>query len=86
LSEADLSEADLSGFVAEETWVRLRKVGIYPGETNLKGANLKGANLRGAKLTQEHLASCASLAGAIMPNGQKREDLPKDKETRGEDG
>ena len=58
---------------------------------NLRGAdlsnvNLSGANLKGANVTEEQLAKCKSLKGAIMPNGQKYEDWLKDKEGRREDG
>jgi uncharacterized protein YjbI with pentapeptide repeats len=51
---------------------------------NLNGANLDGANLSGAAVTEEQLATCDYLKGATMPNGQKYEDLLKDKESRGE--
>jgi uncharacterized protein YjbI with pentapeptide repeats len=44
---------------------------------NMEGAYLKDADLSGATLTQEQLASCESLEGATMPNGQKYEDWLK---------
>src|SRR5215212_8786548 len=47
---------------------------------DLKGANLSGADLRGAWVTDEQLADARYLQGATMPDGQKYEDLLKDKE------
>jgi uncharacterized protein YjbI with pentapeptide repeats len=81
LSEAILGEANLSG-------ANLGGVTVG-GEANLSGANLSGADLSGAatSLTNEELEQQAlSLAGAIMPDGQKYEDWLKDKEARKEGG
>ncbi len=57
LAGADVSEANLDG-------------------ANLDGANLDGANLRGADLeratvTNEQLATCRRLNGAVLPDGTK---------------
>jgi uncharacterized protein YjbI with pentapeptide repeats len=57
LSNADLSGANLSG--------------ANLSGAKLSGANLSGANLKGANVTEEQLAECASLKGAIMPDGTK---------------
>ncbi len=97
LSGADLSNVDLSnaeGLWEPGTYLWKRGAGLNDADlsnANLSGAdlsnaNLSGANLKGADVTEEQLAECASLKGAIMPNGQKYEDWLKDKEGRGEDG
>jgi hypothetical protein len=91
LSGANLADVDLSN--AEGLWERgtyLWKRGAGLGNTDLRGANLSGAdlsnaNLKGANITEEQLAKCKSLAGAIMPNGQNYEEWLKSK-GRGEDG
>ncbi len=97
LSGADLSNVDLSnaeGLWEPGTYLWKRGAGLNDADlsnANLSGAdlsnaNLSGANLKGANVTEEQLAKCKSLKGAIMPNGQKYEDWLKDKESRGEDG
>jgi Pentapeptide repeats (8 copies) len=89
LTSADLSSIDLKD--ADLNYVIL-------GEANLRGANLRGADLSntvlfntdltGANLLDATvswwggLASCKSLEGATMPNGQKYEDWLKDREGR----
>jgi len=49
---------------------------------------LRGAELTGCKgITNEQLEKQTSyLEGATMPNGEKYEDWPKERERRGEDG
>jgi len=41
------------------------------GNATLTGANLAGADLTDAIITEEQLAQCATLKGALMPNGSK---------------
>jgi hypothetical protein len=65
LQGADLQGADLQGADLEGADLR---------EANLNGADLRWANLRRAKITPEQLEATSSLAGAIMPNGQKYKD------------
>jgi uncharacterized protein YjbI with pentapeptide repeats len=67
LSDANLADVDLSN--AEELW----KPGTDMRErgAGLAHADLSGANLKGANVTDEQLAECASLEGAIMPDGTK---------------
>ena len=97
LSGADLSNVDLSnaeGLWEPGTYLWKRGAGLNDADlsnaklsgADLSNANLSGANLKGANVTEEQLAKCNSLKGAIMPNGQKYEDWLKDKEGRGEDG
>ena len=82
LSDANLADVDLSN--AEELWkpgtdMRERGAGLSHADlsganligADLSGANLSGANLKGANVTDEQLAECASLEGAIMPDGTK---------------
>jgi uncharacterized protein YjbI with pentapeptide repeats len=52
---------------------------------NLRDADLSGADLRDEIVTDEQLATCESLEGATMPNGQKYEEWLKSKGC-GEDG
>jgi hypothetical protein len=40
---------------------------------DLRGANLGGVDLTGATITEEQLANCRSLAGAIKPDGTKHD-------------
>ena len=40
---------------------------------SLTAADLSGANLSDAYVTEEQLATCKSLEGATMPNGQNYE-------------
>jgi uncharacterized protein YjbI with pentapeptide repeats len=81
---ADLGEADLSGAYLE--WAKLSNTKL--GGANLSKAILQGADLRGAVLfrakgwTEEQLAAAKSLAGAIMPDGQRYEDWLKSKGRR----
>jgi uncharacterized protein YjbI with pentapeptide repeats len=102
LEEADLSGANLANVdLSNAEWIykqdpllRERGAGLRNADlrdadlkgANLTNANLKGANLKGAEVTDEQLASCKSLEGAIMPNGQKYEEWLKVKEGSGEDG
>jgi uncharacterized protein YjbI with pentapeptide repeats len=53
--------------------------------THLADATLDWVDLSGADVSEEQLASCKSLKGATMPNGQKYEDWLKSKD-RVEDG
>jgi uncharacterized protein YjbI with pentapeptide repeats len=82
LSDANLADVDLSN--AEELWkpgtdMRERGAGLAHADlsganligADLSGADLSGANLKGANVTDEQLAECASLEGAIMPDGTK---------------
>jgi Pentapeptide repeats (8 copies) len=77
LSDANLADVDLSN--AEELWkpgtdMRERGAGLAHADlsgANLIGADLSGADLKGANVTDEQLAECASLEGAIMPDGTK---------------
>ena len=82
LSDANLADVDLSN--AEELWKPgtdnwKRGAGLSHADlsganligADLSGANLSGANLKGADVTEEQLAECASLEGAIMPDGTK---------------
>jgi hypothetical protein len=87
LSNIDLSDADLNYVIL--------------GEANLSGANLRGADLSNTILFNTDLtdadlsdatvswwgglASCKSLKGATMPDGQKYEDWLKSKGS-GKDG
>jgi uncharacterized protein YjbI with pentapeptide repeats len=52
---------------------------------DVSGADFSGTNLRNAKVTNEQLATCKSLEGATMPNGEKYEDWLKSQGRR-EDG
>jgi uncharacterized protein YjbI with pentapeptide repeats len=76
LRATDLGSSDLGG-------ADLRKADLT--DANLVASNLSTANLTGAKVTEEQLATCASLEGATMPNGQKYEEWLKSKSS-GEDG
>jgi uncharacterized protein YjbI with pentapeptide repeats len=62
---------------AQLRWARLENTdlkGAYLSKANLRGANLSKVDLSGAKgITKKQLASCGSLAGATMPDGQKYE-------------
>jgi uncharacterized protein YjbI with pentapeptide repeats len=74
LEEAKLSGADLSG--AE----------LGAKRSQASHAGLSGADLTNALgITREQLAQTMSLIGATMPEGQKYEDWPKDKEGSGKD-
>jgi uncharacterized protein YjbI with pentapeptide repeats len=48
-------------------------------DANLWSADLSGADLSDAKVAEQQLATCKSLEGATMPNGQKYEDWLKTK-------
>ena len=86
LTGADLSHADLSCNFAETP------LGTCESCADLSGANLIGTNLIGADLsnidlthalvTEVQLADTRSLAGGIMPKGQKYEDWLTDREGR----
>lgn len=65
LSGADLSDADLTGVELQDA--------------DLTGAELAGADLTEATVTEAQLATCKSLQGATMPNGQKYENWLKSK-------
>jgi uncharacterized protein YjbI with pentapeptide repeats len=54
-------------------------------DATLDWVDLSGADLSGADVSEEQLASCKSLKGATMPDGQKYEDWLKSKSS-GEDG
>jgi uncharacterized protein YjbI with pentapeptide repeats len=91
LRGADMSGADLSDaegrFNSGARMIRTLLVDADLSGTDLRGANLRGANLKGAvitnaQVTEEQLREAESLEGATMPNGQKYEDWPKDKEDR----
>jgi uncharacterized protein YjbI with pentapeptide repeats len=80
LRRADLSWTNLKGSDLQEallTEANLTKTGLENVDltlADLTGANLTGANLTNAiltdaKVTQEQLASCEKLDGAIMPHG-----------------
>ena len=56
MKDANLSEANLSD--------------ADLSSADLSGADLSGANLSDACVTEEQLATCKSLVGATMPNGQ----------------
>jgi hypothetical protein len=94
LSGADLRDADLSGASLVNAHLQ-RKDELSLRGADLSGADLSRADLTGADLssanldsvtgvTEAQLATCRSLRGATMPNGQKYEDLPKDNEGREE--
>jgi Pentapeptide repeats (8 copies) len=82
---ADLSGADLSGASLSDanlTRAIIKNADLREADltgVSLQGANLEGANLEGAQLDEEQLAYCASLKGAIMPDGRKYEDWLKSK-------
>jgi len=71
-----LPRADLRGADLREASLQ----GAHLRGADLQGANLSGADLRGAWVTDEQLADARYLQGATMPDGQKYEDLLKDKE------
>ena len=91
LTGADLSHADLSCNFAE-TPLGTRESCADLSGANLIGTNLIGTNLIGADLsnidlthalvTEVQLADTRSLAGGIMPKGQKYEDWLTDREGR----
>jgi hypothetical protein len=65
-------------------------IGAHLREASVQIANfpefyIPEANLRGANVTDEQLASCKRLVGAIMPDGQKYDDWLKAKEGSGKD-
>jgi uncharacterized protein YjbI with pentapeptide repeats len=91
LEMASLRKANLHGANLREAWVEgadLRDADLRSADligtdfkrANLTNANLSGADLTIATITQEQLQQAASLEGATMPDGQKYEDLLKDRE------
>ncbi len=85
LSSADLTYADLSGADLGIVMHGTRLVGADLRGADLSGAVIHDANLSGANLehatgkTAEQLdGQAGSLEGAIMPDGRKYEDEPKD--------
>jgi hypothetical protein len=73
LHSADLSSARLHSIVLCSADFS----GANLSGANLSGADLSGADLTDAKVTAEQLATCESLKGATMPNGQQYEDWLK---------
>jgi hypothetical protein len=84
LSWALLNEANLAN--ASSEGANLEGAGMY--KADLLGTKLHRANLEGVQgITDEQLAECHILVGAIMPDGQKYEDWLKTKDrAAGEDG
>jgi hypothetical protein len=91
LHGTDLSDADLHRVVLRESALSNTDLsGADLSEADLTGADLtdavlSGADLSGATVTEEQLATCRSLEGATMHNGQQYEDWLKSKGHR-EDG
>jgi len=79
LSRADLSDANLTGVELHDADL----TGADLHNADLTGAELPGADLSDATVTEEQLATCKSLEGATMPNGQKKKKWFK---SRGVDG
>lgn len=65
---ANLQEAHLAGSVLTTELGEDAEEGDM-GDADLTGADLTEANLNGATITDEQLTQCASLKGAIMPDG-----------------
>ena len=76
-----MNSADLSG--VKLVGANLTQANL--ANADLSAAHLRYANLRSAQVDNDQLASCASLEGATMPNGQKYEDWLNSK-GRGEGG
>lgn len=70
LNDASLSRADLTNTdLTKASFVRANLTNANLTGAILQGANLKDSDLTGATVTEEQLATCASLEGTVMPNG-----------------
>jgi uncharacterized protein YjbI with pentapeptide repeats len=77
LDDADLSEADLGGArlvsTSKKEFISLKNANLKCAklsEAILYGADLSGADLTNATVSYKQLATCKSLEGATMPDGQ----------------
>ena len=67
LDGANLTEAELSNVPLEDADLS----DLYLSDANLTEADLSGADLSGAEVTWQQLRTCASLAGATLPDELK---------------
>jgi len=75
LSAFQLNNANLSNATLTDASL----IGARLGGADLHDAGLWRANLSNAEVTEEQLATCKTLEGATMSNGQKYEDWIKTK-------